>query len=1352
MTILSGSSLSETLVGAKLSDLIAGLAGNDTLTGNAGADTLDGGAGTDSLVGGTGNDAYVIDNLGDKIGEFGNDADDRILAAISIDLTANAAAFAAVEHVTLTGTSALNATGNGSANMLVGNSGANHLDGKAGADTLIGGAGNDVYEVDAGSDKVIELANGGIDQVNSSVDLTLGDNIENLTLIGTNSVSVVGNALANKMTANAAGDDLAGRDGNDTLIGNIGDDILNGQAGADSMVGGAGNDIYLVTEVGDKVMESGPSTDTADQVKSIITYTLGANIENLALVGNRAIDGTGNSLGNSIVGNSNDNILSGLGGGDILSGGQGFDGSDVLLGGDGNDTLVAGNDFDRDTLVGGAGSDVFKFESPDGLNTIADFNGLPGGDTLDVTGVLIDFFGQSNVNDFLRTSTINGSTVIQLDANGAVGGAAFADLAILQGLSTDLAGLLANGTIFGVGGTPVAPLDGTSGADSKVGGAGSDLIRGLAGNDTLTGNAGSDTLDGGAGTDSLVGGAGNDSYVIDSAGDKVSETGGDSDDRILASISIDLTASAVAYAGIEHVTLTGTSALNATGDGARNMLIGNSGANHLDGRAGADTLIGGDGNDVYEVDSFTDQVIELAGGGIDQVNSSVSFSLGGSANVENLTLTGTGEIVGTGNELANKITGNLADNTLAGSGGNDTLIGNDGDDRLDGGQGADSMVGGAGNDTYEVNDAGDKVVESGPSTDTADTVRSTIAYTLGANIENLTLFGLGNGTGNSLNNTIIGSSFDNVLSGLAGDDILNGGLGNDLLLGGGGNDTLVAAQGSDTLVGGVGGNDFLFFNSSLDGLDTILDLDACPGGDKIEVADLLTGFLPGVSNLDSFLKTSTVNGSTVIQVDADGTANGVAFVDLVSLLGVSTDLKGLLVTGTLADVGGATVELVGSSAGDNRAGGANSDLIRGLAGDDTLTGNAGADTLDGGAGKDSLVGGTGNDTYVIDSIGDKISETGLDANDRILASISIDLTANVAAFAGIEHVTLTDTSALNATGTGLGNMLIGNSGANILDGATGDDTLVGGAGDDTYKVDSAGDVVIELPDKGTDTVLSTASSFTLGANIENLTLTGGGIFAVTTGIGNDLANKVTGDAFRNALQGADGNDTLTGNGGNDTLDGGTGADSMAGGSGNDTYVVDNIGDIVTESGPSTDIDTVESAITFTIGATIERLRLTGNEAIDATGNALDNILNGNAGDNVLSGLGGNDSLFGGVGNNLLLGGDGNDLLNADGTATLVGGAGSDTFEFLSISGLDVIADFTGGPGGDVLDLDVLLSAFDFGSDNINDFLKTSAANGNTTIQVDTDGTANGVNFVDAVILQGVSTDIAGLLTGGNLEV
>src|SRR5262249_14762438 len=156
----------------------------------------------------------------------------------------------------------------------------------------------------------------------------------------------------------------------------------------------------------------------------------------------------------------------------------------------------------------------------------------------------------------------------------------------------DIAGLLANGVLV-QGGLVLAPatpaIQGTSSADSKVGGSLSDLLVGLAGNDTLIGNGGADTLDGRTGTDSLLGGTGNDTYVIDSAGDKISETGGDTDDRIQASISIDLLAIALAFAGIEHVTLTGTAALNATGNGADNMLIGNGGANILDGGAGDDT-------------------------------------------------------------------------------------------------------------------------------------------------------------------------------------------------------------------------------------------------------------------------------------------------------------------------------------------------------------------------------------------------------------------------------------------------------------------------------------------------------------------------------------------------------------------------------------------------------------------------------------------------------------------------------------------------------------------------------------------------------------------------------------------
>ena len=327
-------------------------------------------------------------------------------------------------------------------------------------------------------------------------------------------------------------------------------------------------------------------------------------------------------------------------------------------------------------------------------------------------------------------------------------------------------------------------------------------------------------------------------------------------------------------------------------------------------------------------------------------------------------------------------------------------------------------------------------------------------------------------------------------------------------------------------------------------------------------------------------------------------------------------------------------------------------------------------------------------------------------------------------------------------------MLIGNDGANILDGGTGNDTLIGGAGNDTYKVDSTTDVVVELPGGGTDTVLSTAT-FTLGDNIENLTLTG----AFAVGTGNDLANKITDSAAGGNLNGLDGNDTLIGNAGKDRLDGGAGADSMAGGAGDDLYSVDDVGDKVTESGPATDKDEVDSTITYTLGANLERLHLEGNADLDGTGNGLDNSLIGNNGNNILSGLAGNDSLNGLLGNDLLLGGDGNDLLQLEGGLdTAVGGAGSDTFQLFTLSGLDVIADFTGGPGGDLLDLQTVLSGFDFASDNINDFLKTSTADGSTLIQVDKDGTANGVNFVDAVVLQGVSTDLAGLLTGGNLEV
>ena len=180
------------------------------------------------------------------------------------------------------------------------------------------------------------------------------------------------------------------------------------------------------------------------------------------------------------------------------------------------------------------------------------------------------------------------------------------------------------------------------------------------------------------------------------------------------------------------------------GDGNANVLTGGAGNDTLDGGVGADTMIGGIGNDTYIVDNAGDVVTEALNEGTDTVQSSISYTLG--ANVENLTLTGSGNINGTGNGAANVITGN---------GGNNTL---------DGGAGADTMIGGIGNDTYVVDDAGDVVTEL--LNEGTDTVRSTVNYALTANVENLILVAAAGsiaGTGNALANTITGNEGDNVL-------------------------------------------------------------------------------------------------------------------------------------------------------------------------------------------------------------------------------------------------------------------------------------------------------------------------------------------------------------------------------------------------------------------------------------------------------------------------------------------------------------------------------------------------------------------------------------------------------------
>src|SRR5262249_53493765 len=252
------------------------------------------------------------------------------------------------------------------------------------------------------------------------------------------------------------------------------------------------------------------------------------------------IDGTGNALDNIISGNNGNNVLSGLTGNDILLG-QG--GDDLVLGGAGNDTLQAGPG--GDTLVGGIGSDTFRFVSSSPMgpasDVIFDFNGLPGGDLLDVSQLLVGFVpGVSTISSFLVATVGNGNTYIAVDVDGGVGGADFVDMAVLEGVVTDIPALLANGSIVGVGDTfQPTPFPGTSGSDSYTGTSGSDLMFGLAGNDSLSGGGRSDTLDGGVGADTLAGGNGSDTYVLDSSKDVIQETGTDLDDRVVAAFTVD---------------------------------------------------------------------------------------------------------------------------------------------------------------------------------------------------------------------------------------------------------------------------------------------------------------------------------------------------------------------------------------------------------------------------------------------------------------------------------------------------------------------------------------------------------------------------------------------------------------------------------------------------------------------------------------------------------------------------------------------------------------------------------------------------------------------------------------------
>jgi Ca2+-binding RTX toxin-like protein len=658
--------------------------------------------------------------------------------------------------------------------------------------------------------------------------------------------NVIGSNFADRLEADDNNNVLSGGGGDDTMIGGGGNDSLSGGTGNDSMVGGAGNDSYTVDSEGDLTVEA--SGQGTDRVSSSVSFTLGANVENLTLTGTANLNGTGNASANSITGNTGNNVLvGGVGSGtgnDTLNGGDGndslsgLDGNDSLLGGNGNDTLNGG--LGNDVLVGGTGNDSYVVDS------------------------LTDVVSEATTLA-AEIDTVTSSVTFTLGSN-------------LERLTLSGSGL-ANGT-------------GNSLANTITGNGASNALAGAAGNDTLSGGSGNDSLDGGTGTDSLVGGAGNDSYTVDSASDVISET------STLAT-EIDGVFSTVAWtlgANLENLTIGGVSSVGGTGNALANVVTGNTGNNllrgdagndtlsggtgndSLDGGLGNDSLIGGTGNDSYTVDSTTDRISETStlATEIDTVTSSVTWTLG--TNLEKLTLTGADPINGTGNTAANTIVGNSGQNKLVGGTGNDTLNGGAGNDTLDGGVGNDSLIGGVGNDLFVVDSATDRISETSTLATEIDTVSSSVTWTLGANLEKLTLTGSAviNGTGNALANTITGNTGNNKLTGAAGNDTLSGGTGNDTLDGGVGN---------DALVGGTGADVFRFASALNDGpnIDRITDFSVVDDVLQFENAIFTgltsTGALPAASFVANTTGSAVDSGDRLLYdtdsgqlfYDADGT-------------------------------------------------------------------------------------------------------------------------------------------------------------------------------------------------------------------------------------------------------------------------------------------------------------------------------------------------------------------------------------------------------------------------------------------------------------------------------------------------
>ena len=655
VAVVTGTQGDDELLGTARSEEIRGLAGNDRIIANGGYDVLYGGLGDDTYVIGQSDTATIVELAGGgydtvEFSQFSYDAPDEVERLVMVE-----------------GSQAWVAYGGAGANELIGNSQDNYLNGGGGADRMVGGAGNDQYDIDDAGDVVVELANGGTDDVTTSVSWTLSSNVEIARLAEGAPLNLTGNATAN------------------TLYGNASDNALDGGQGADTLYGQEGNDTYYVDVEADRVLENqGEGVDTI--VRSFSSqFVLANNVENLRLTGS-ATQGNGNALNNVIEGNASANTLMGL------------DGNDELRGMAGNDTLWGGNG--NDVLKGGEGDDLYAIDATTGSDVIDNTGG--GIDTLYANGIAISRLSFARDGDDLLVRIDGAATPAARVTGHFLGGDATLDYvqasdnrysaaqiaAIINAGSNPGNGfdLTITGTAAGeqlTGSTGKDLIEGLGGADTLFGMGGNDTLRGGDGNDYLSGGNGSgagsgnDVLEGGQGNDTLrgedgsntlTGGAGDDQYVYGGGNDVIDNTGGGTDWLIFQN-------------GIT------TSQLGFTRDGDDLVITVNGNASQR--VIVNDHFLGGD--------LAIDYLQPASGSALNTaaINALVSTGNGGGGGP------GTGNdadypSVKTGTAAGEQIVGTSGRDLIKGLGGNDTLFGMGADDKLDGGDGDDYLSGGNG--------------------------------------------------------------------------------------------------------------------------------------------------------------------------------------------------------------------------------------------------------------------------------------------------------------------------------------------------------------------------------------------------------------------------------------------------------------------------------------------------------------------------------------------------------------------------------------------------------------------------------------------------------------------------------